>query len=91
MPSPAVLMRCLSLAGLMLLASTAARADVTRFDITSRALVGTSGYEKIIGTAHFAVNPRTAANSVSLCLAGEATVGAANPRFRTCTNVRVLA
>lgn len=57
-------MRCLSLAGLMLLASTAARADVTRFDITSRALVGTSGYEKIIGTAHFAVNPRTAANSV---------------------------
>ncbi len=57
-------MRCLSLAGLMLLASTAARADVTRFDITNRAVVGTSGYGKITGTAHVAVNPRTAANSV---------------------------
>ena len=48
------------------LATTAAtaRADVTRFEITRRAPVGSSGYEKIIGTAYFAVDPKTAANSV---------------------------
>lgn len=43
---------------------TAARADVTRFEMVSRAPVGRSGYEKIIGTAYFAVDPRAAANNV---------------------------
>lgn len=50
--------------GLGLLTPGVARAEVTRFVVISRAPVGTSGYEKIVGTAHFAVNPRTAANSV---------------------------
>ncbi len=44
--------------------ATAAQADVTRFEIRSRAPVGNSGYEKIIGTAYFAVDPRAAANQV---------------------------
>jgi hypothetical protein len=34
-----------------------ARAEVTRFDLKSRAPLGTSGYEKITGTLHFAVAP----------------------------------
>lgn len=48
------------------LAATAAtaQADVTKFEITSRAPVGTSGYEKIVGIAHFAVNPKVAANGI---------------------------
>jgi hypothetical protein len=49
---------CLTLAA----SATAARADVTRFEIRSRAPVGTSGYEKIVGIAHFAVDPKTVAN-----------------------------
>lgn len=49
----------------MLLAAFApADADITRFEIASRAPVGTSGYEKIVGTAHFAVNPRAVGNAV---------------------------
>ena len=47
----------------VVLPATAA-ADVTRVEITRREPVGTSGYEKLVGTVHFAVNPRTAANSV---------------------------
>lgn len=52
-----------ALAGVVLAAAPAA-ADVTRVEIARREPVGASGYEKLIGTAHFAVNPRTAANSV---------------------------
>jgi hypothetical protein len=33
-------------------------ADVTRVDVTARSDVGTSGYEKIVGTIHFAVDPK---------------------------------
>lgn len=47
-----------------LLGAAPAAADVTRVEIARREPVGTSGYEKLVGTAHFAVNPRTAANSV---------------------------
>lgn len=43
---------------------TTALADVTRFEVTSRAPVGRSGYEKIIGIAHFAVDPRAKGNAV---------------------------
>ncbi len=49
---------------LLLAAAGPARADVVRFDVTSRAPVGNSGYEKIVGIAHFAVNPRAPGNAV---------------------------
>ena len=59
------LSRHLSCACLALLTTvTVAQADVTRFEITHRAPVGTSGYEKIVGVAHFAVNPKVAANGI---------------------------
>ena len=56
--------RFLLLVCLLLAAAAPARADVVRFDITSRAPIGSSGYEKIVGIAHFAVNPRAPGNSV---------------------------
>ena len=40
-----------------------ARAEVTRVDITRRMDLGASGYEKIVGTIHFAVDPRDARNA----------------------------
>jgi hypothetical protein len=46
-----------------LLASSAG-AEVTRVDVTRRVEVGASGYEKIIGTVHFALDPREAVNRV---------------------------
>ena len=39
-------------------------AEVTRVDITKRADVGLSGYEKIVGTIYFAVDPKAARNRV---------------------------
>ena len=48
----------------LLVTATVARADVTRFEITSRAPVGTSGYEKIVGIGHFTLDPRIAVNAV---------------------------
>ncbi len=39
-------------------------AEVTRVDVASRADVGASGYEKIVGTIHFAVNPIDPRNAV---------------------------
>ena len=45
--------------GWFFLASAAAMlAEVTRVDIARRVDVGTTGYEKIIGTVHFAVDPK---------------------------------
>lgn len=41
-----------------------ARAEVTRVDIARRADVGISGYEKIVGTIHFAVDPADPRNRV---------------------------
>ncbi len=55
---------CLPVFCLLLAWASPARADVVRFDITSRAPIGSSGYEKIVGIAHFAVNPRAPGNSV---------------------------
>ena len=65
MPKPSAAARALVL-GCLTLAATAsvAQADVTKFEITHRAPVGASGYEKIVGTAYFAVDPKTVANSV---------------------------
>ncbi len=50
----------------MLLASVAvpAAAEVTRVDVARRVDVGTSGYEKIVGTIHFALDPSDARNGV---------------------------
>lgn len=45
------------------------RAEVTRFEEKSRADVGTSGYEKITGTLHFAVAPDHPRNRVIADLA----------------------
>lgn len=42
--------------------STPAWAEVKRVDVTSRVDLGTSGYEKIVGTAHFAVDPKDPRN-----------------------------
>jgi Alpha/beta hydrolase domain len=64
MPRFLALPRCLPLLCLLLAAAAPARADVVRFEITSRAPIGSSGYEKIVGIAHFAVNPRAPGNAV---------------------------
>lgn len=42
----------------------AASAEVTRVEIAKRADLGASGYEKITGTIHFAVDPQLAVNRV---------------------------
>ncbi len=56
-------MRLLPLVCVALVATApSAQADVTTFEIRSRAPVGNSGYEKIVGIAHFAVDPRQPAN-----------------------------
>jgi hypothetical protein len=47
---------------LMCVAGTA-RAEVTRVDVTRRMDLGDSGYEKIVGTIHFAVDPRDLRNA----------------------------
>ncbi len=41
-----------------------ARAEVTRVDLKTRADIGASGYEKLVGTAHFAVDPKDPRNQV---------------------------
>ena len=41
-----------------------ARAEVVRVEIARRADVGTSGYEKLVGTIYFAVDPANPRNSV---------------------------
>src|SRR5215216_5897623 len=41
-----------------LLAPTTVHAEVTRVEIARRADLGITGYEKIVGTIHFAVDPR---------------------------------
>ncbi len=64
------LLRPSFLAALVLFLFTAlARAEVTRFDEKSRTDVGTSGYEKITGTLHFAVAPDHPRNRVIADLA----------------------
>ncbi|MGE0704019.1 MAG: alpha/beta hydrolase domain-containing protein [Vicinamibacterales bacterium] len=58
-----MLSRLLPLALLVSMAAQAS-AEVTRVDIETRAAVGTSGYEKIAGTVHFAVDPAHPRNRV---------------------------
>ena len=49
---------------LALLTPLGARADVTKIEVTSRAPVGRSGYEKVVGTVHFGVDPSAPRNKV---------------------------
>ena len=57
--------RCFLALGLAFVTTaTAARAEGTRFTITTRADIGISGYEKIAGTLSFAVNPKDPHNTI---------------------------
>jgi hypothetical protein len=49
---------------LVVCAASTARAELTRVDVKSRTDMGESGYEKIIGTAYFAVDPKDPRNAV---------------------------
>ncbi|MBM3771990.1 MAG: hypothetical protein FJW27_12050 [Acidimicrobiia bacterium] len=40
------------------------RAEVTKVEVKSRAAIGESGYEKVAGTVHFALDPKHARNRV---------------------------
>ena len=48
----------------LLFAASSAHAELTRVEIRTRTDIGTSGYEKIIGTAHFAVDPADPRNRI---------------------------
>ncbi|MBL9213305.1 MAG: hypothetical protein JNL92_22775 [Opitutaceae bacterium] len=52
------------LAVLMLVCGCSASAEVTRVEIARRVDVGNSGYEKIVGTLHFAVDPAHPRNRI---------------------------
>jgi hypothetical protein len=54
---------CLVVASLLGFAITA-RAEVVRVDVANRADVGSSGYEKVIGTIRFAIDPGDPRNAV---------------------------
>src|SRR4051812_17423029 len=55
-----------ALCALVALAFVAPRAtaEVTRVEVKERAAIGASGYEKIVGIAHFAVDPKDPRNKV---------------------------
>ena len=58
-------MRChrwIAALALLFVGAGVSRAEVTRVEITTRADVGLSGYEKIVGTIHFAVDPKATRN-----------------------------
>ena len=52
----------LAIAALLFLSANAARAEVTRVDVARRTDLGASGYEKIVGTIYFAVDPNDPRN-----------------------------
>jgi Alpha/beta hydrolase domain len=57
--------KCLPALCFALFATTAvSSAEVTRLDITNRADIGASGYEKIAGTIYFAVDPKDPHNTI---------------------------
>jgi hypothetical protein len=55
-------MRTVSLALVMCVLAGPARAEVARVDVARRMDLGMSGYEKIIGTIHFTVDPKDPRN-----------------------------
>src|SRR4051812_17982297 len=58
--------RAASALALLLLCVSASRAtaEVTRVEVKTRADIGSSGFEKIVGTVHFAVDPKDPRNRV---------------------------
>ncbi len=50
--------------GLLLLSASQATAELTRVEVKTRADIGASGFEKIVGTAHFTVDPTDRRNQV---------------------------
>ena len=56
--------RWIAAVALFFVGAGVSRAEVTRVEITTRADVGLSGYEKIVGTIYFAVDPKAARNRV---------------------------
>lgn len=46
------------------LVAPSVRAEVTKIEVKSRAAVGQSGYEKVLGTVHFALDPKHSRNRV---------------------------
>ncbi len=48
----------------LILAARVAGAEVTKVDVASRTPVGGSGYEKVVGTVHFAIDPKDPRNRV---------------------------
>jgi Alpha/beta hydrolase domain len=58
--SRAVRSSCLAVA--LLASAGLARAEVTRVEVARRSDLGASGYEKIVGTIHFAVDPKDPRN-----------------------------
>lgn len=56
--------RLASAAAALFLVAAGAAAEVTRIDVAQRAPIGTSGYEKVIGTVHFALDPQAPRNRV---------------------------
>jgi hypothetical protein len=68
-------LRCCGIAIALVASSGAAHAEVTRVEIARRADVGFSGYEKIVGTIHFAVDPKDPHNRLVVDL-DKATVNA---------------
>src|SRR6185369_796588 len=60
-------MRChhwIAAVALLVAGAGVAAAEVTRVEVATRADVGLSGYEKIVGTIFFAVDPKAARNRV---------------------------
>ena len=55
-------MKPAAFAAMLMLCASVARAEVVRVDVAKRVDVGTSGYEKIVGTIHFAVDPKNPRN-----------------------------
>jgi hypothetical protein len=55
------MIRSTLIAAIVALVAVEATAEVTRVDV-KRAEVGMSGYEKIVGTIHFSIDPKDAAN-----------------------------
>jgi hypothetical protein len=74
-------MRTLSLALLTLALAWPARAEVTRVEVARRLDLGASGYEKITGTIHFAVDPKDPRNRMVVDLDKAPVNGAGRVEF----------
>src|SRR4051812_33514469 len=48
--------------GAMGMSATYAAGEVTRIEVKTRADIGSSGFEKIVGIAHFEIDPKNARN-----------------------------